>query len=99
MTTDKIKTEELNEVDIHQLCVVCDIAPNFVLELVEYGTIEPEGATQDVWRFSAQQITVIQTAKRLHVDLEINHPGIALAVELLQEIDEMREKLALLEKK
>ncbi len=95
---ENIKAEEIEELTLDELCSICHVPADFVVELIQYGTIEPKGELREVWRFSTHQIHVIQTAVRLHHDLEVNHAGIALAVELLQEIEDLREQLQSMEK-
>jgi chaperone modulatory protein CbpM len=45
------------------------------------------------WRFSGTALRRARTALRLQRDLEINLPGVALALELLEEIDKLRRTL------
>lgn len=95
-----LKAEEIIELDIEELCSICQVTPEFVIELIEHGTIEPKDRSKtaiETWHFDAKQVHIIHTAVRLHEDLEVNHAGIALAVDLLKQIDEMREQLRLFE--
>ncbi len=94
----QIMAEEINELTFDELCSVCQVPPDFVVELISYGTIEPHGTTKQTWRFEAQQIHVIRTAIRLHQDLDVNHAGIALAMDLFKQVDELREQVELLQK-
>ncbi|HSW92900.1 MAG TPA: chaperone modulator CbpM [Gammaproteobacteria bacterium] len=88
--------EPLGEVGLDELCVICHVAPEFVFQLVEYGTIEPEGPSATSWRFNARQIHVISTAVRLHHDLEVNHAGIALAIDLMNQVESLQAELTTL---
>lgn len=56
------------------------------------GVIEPQGTTQREWRFSGAALRRVRTARRLAQDLEINAPGIALALDLLDEINALRAR-------
>lgn len=97
---ENLTAEEITELDLEELCSICHVTPEFVMELIEHGTIEPNGnATMaiDSWHFDTKQVRIIHTAVRLHHDLEVNHAGIALAVDLLKQIDEMRDQLKLVE--
>ena len=40
----------------------------------------------------------IEAACRMHHDLEVNLPGVILALELLDELEELRRRLAILER-
>ena len=45
------------------------------------------------WRFSGAALARTRTAARLARDLGVNVPGVALALELLDEIAALRERL------
>jgi chaperone modulatory protein CbpM len=87
------RPEAIKEVSIDELCAICHITPNFIVELVAYGTIEPQGSSTDSWRFDPRQLQVIRTAVRLHHDLEVNHAGIAVALDLLDQIENLQAQL------
>lgn len=90
--------ETLKEINLDDLCSICHVTPDFVIELIAYGTIEPEGSSVATWRFDAHQLHVIRTATRLHHDLEVNHAGIALAIDLLQQVEQMQTELTILKR-
>ncbi|MEO8400662.1 MAG: chaperone modulator CbpM [Gammaproteobacteria bacterium] len=93
-----VKAEEVTELTLEELCKAYDVNRDFVIELISFGTVEPVGFSIETWRFNNQQLHVVRTAVRLYHDLEVNHAGIALAIDLLSEIDELRSKLERLEK-
>lgn len=90
--------EEISELTFEELCSASQASPEFILELIAYGTIEPQGNSPMVWRFHAEHLRVIRMAIHLHHDLEINQAGIALAMDLIAEIDALRARLEMLEK-
>ena len=57
---------------------------------VAEGAFEPKGAAPQTWRFSGASLRRARTAFRLARDLQINAPGIALALDLLDEIDVLK---------
>ncbi len=69
-----------------------------IIELVEEGVLEPEGKAPEQWRFRGPDLVRLHRAINLQRDLELNLPGIALAIELLDELDELRAKLERLER-
>lgn len=93
-----IIVEKISEFNFAELCVVCDVAPDFLVELIAYGVIEPRGTTQDSWRFDPEHLHVIRMAAHLHQDLEVNHAGIALAIDLMNKLDQLRGQIEILEK-
>jgi chaperone modulatory protein CbpM len=45
------------------------------------------------WRFSGSSLRRARLALRLSQDLEVNAPGVALALDLMDEIEELRARL------
>ena len=75
---------------LHQLCHSAAVEPEFVLELVEYEVLEPQGERAVSWHFQAQDLARLQRAQRLIRDFELNLPGLALVMQLLDEVCELR---------
>ncbi|MCD6039108.1 MAG: cbpM [Gammaproteobacteria bacterium] len=93
-----IEAEFEPELSLEELCETCHITPDFICELIEYGTLEPQSVALKTWRFNARHLQRIQRVLRLQHDLEINLAGAALAVDLMDQIDRLKEKIELLEK-
>tara|TARA_R110001592_G_scaffold363352_2_gene684772 strand:+ start:33532 stop:33837 length:306 start_codon:yes stop_codon:yes gene_type:complete len=75
-----------------EVCLQTGVAKDTVFEIVEHGIIEPIGTAPDEWLFSPTMLTVTKKAVRLHRDLEVDWEGIALAIELLDEVEQLREQ-------
>ena len=60
---------------------------------VSEGVCEAKGARPEEWRFSGTALRRVRTAQRLARDLQINPPGVALALDLLDEIDALRARV------
>lgn len=101
MTPTRIPPVELLdenlEVNLSELCRACDIHAEFVIELVEYGVLTPRGQAPGNWRFPGTDLVRIKRAVRLRRDFDLNLPGLALSLELLEEVQELRRLLAELE--
>lgn len=65
----------------------------WVMEMISHGVISPDASGT---RYAALSITRIRKARRLEQDFELNAPGVALALDLLDEIDRLRARLAYL---
>ena len=61
--------------------------------LVEQGIVDPRGQTPARWRFRVSQLRRVRRAQRLQRDLGVNAPGIALVLELLDEVECLRARL------
>jgi chaperone modulatory protein CbpM len=59
---------------------------------VAEGAFEPKGAGPQEWRFSGASLCRVRTAFRLARDLQINASGIALALDLLDEIEALKTR-------
>lgn len=70
-----------------------------VLEMVMEGILEPIGSTRDEWHFTELHFHHAGIAVRLQRDLGINLPGVALALQLLQELQDMKQRLESMERR
>jgi chaperone modulatory protein CbpM len=83
--------DERLRLTLRELCHACDVHAEYVVELVAEGVLRPEPDTAPhAWRFDGLAVTRIQRALRLQQDLGINLPGVALALELLDELERLR---------
>ncbi len=94
--TTTVLTRELR-LSVSEFCDLCGVRAETVIELVEHGLLEPHGNGFTSWSFSADSVRRVQVARRLQRDFALNTEGAALAVELLEEIDRLRQRLRLLE--
>lgn len=86
--------EEDVEMSLTEICSTCELTEAQVIELVEYGVIEPQGKQPAAWRFRGICVRRIRSARRLQRDLGVNAAGAALALDLLEELEELRMRLA-----
>lgn len=68
---------------------------DLIMAWVSEGVLSPAGASPQDWRFSGDSLKRAKTAARLMDDLELNLPGVALALQLLDELDQLRSQLHL----
>lgn len=76
-----------------ELCQACNAKVEHVQEWVIEGVLEPIGESPQEWRFKGDSLRRAQLAWRLSHDLDINPPGVALALDLLDEIATLRARL------
>ncbi len=89
--------DENLEITLRELCRACDTHAEFVMELVEYGVLSPRGRAPGEWRFPGTDLVRIKRAIRLRRDFDLNLSGLALSLELLEEVQYLRRLLAELE--
>ena len=65
--------------------------------MVEEGILEPRGARSTRWRFPRRAVRRARAAHRLQRELGLNLAGAAMALDLLDEFEELRTKVRLLE--
>ena len=87
------------EHDVHmtivELAEATRTPEDLIMAWVSEGVLSPAGATPEDWRFSGSSLQRAKTAARLMHDLELNLPGVALALDLLDELDQLRSQLHL----
>lgn len=76
-----------------ELSQSCQTHAEQIVEMVEHGLLEPKGKKPANWRFSARDLKRSQKALRLQQDLSVNMPGTALALDLLDEIEQLKQQL------
>jgi chaperone modulatory protein CbpM len=87
------------EHDVHmtmvELAQATQTPEDLIMAWVSEGVLSPAGASPEDWRFSGNSLRRAKTAARLMHDLELNLPGVALALNLLEELDQLRSQLHL----
>ena len=92
--------EEGETISLFKICHYCSQPAEKILQMVEEGMIEPidEKISCSRWQFSNDSLLRIQTALRLQRDLKVNLAGAVLAMELLDEIKQLRKWVAYLQR-
>ena len=75
---------------MQELCAACRVSEDLVVEIVAEGIVEPLGGARAQWRFSGLAVARIRRVSRLQEEFEVNLPGAALALELLEEVERLR---------
>ena len=96
LSGDLISEDE--EISLAQLCQACELSEEEIIQLVDQGIIDPLGTEPAEWRFISVSLRRVRITRNLQRDLGVNPPGAALALELLEEIEELRSRLQQLEK-
>lgn len=85
--------EDAARLTLRELCDACAVNAEFIAELVGEGVLEPAGMEKSHWCFTGFTLHRVRTAKRLQRDLGVNLAGVALALELLDEVRQLRVRL------
>ena len=87
---------EDDRLTLEQLCEACNVSIDWIHSLIEESIIEPHGQDIQLWRFSGACLIRVRKAVRLQHDLGVNLAGIALALDLIGEIESLREQMKIL---
>ncbi|MDA3919598.1 MAG: MerR family transcriptional regulator [Salinisphaera sp.] len=85
--------EEHHVLSLGQICRSCGVRADWVILLVDEGVLEPLKIDETHFQFTARHMRRLHTARRLQRDLGLDIAGIALALELMDEIRELRNRL------
>ncbi len=97
MTKDNINPmsgtlfDETTEITIVELCDVCSVDRKVIDEMIDEGILEPTDSRRRRLPYGSVRRT--RTVIHLQRDLGVNLAGAALALELLDRIDNLRTQL------
>jgi|SRR5580658_2800293 chaperone modulatory protein CbpM len=81
------------QLSLAELCRACSVGEEQVTIWVVEGVLAPAGERPREWIFGSRSLMRAQVAVRLTRDLEINPPGVALALDLLEKIERLEARL------
>ena len=84
--------EEQVEMTLAEVSRSCAVHAQYIIELVEEGVLAPAGREPRAWRFTGTQVRRAIIALRLQRDLGVNLAGVALALDLLEELNGLRAR-------
>jgi chaperone modulatory protein CbpM len=85
--------EEQTGLTLADICRACAVHAEYVIELVEQGVLVPVGREPVSWRFTGIHMRRATVSLRLQRDLGINLAGVALALQLLDEIESLHARI------
>ncbi len=93
-----ILLDESQLLTLEEFCRLASADQDSVFEMIEFGILEPtQGKNKESWQFTYIQLQRYQQALRLHDDLHINLSGVALSLDLLDQLRSLRAKIKALE--
>ena len=93
----EILTEVLDEslqLSIGDMSRLCSIQRKVIIDMVQFGIVEPKGQGLNNWRFTGHDLVRVRQTLRLQNDLGINLPGAALVIDLLDELNQLRARIS-----
>ena len=98
MSKKSIQIEILDEnfeFTLADLCQCCTVQAETIIDMVEEGMLSPVGSSPSEWRFTGTAQRHVEITLHLQRDLRVNLPGAALALELIEELEQLRRQLRL----
>ena len=86
------RDDSFAKLSLSEFCKACGVNADDVLRYIDYSVIEPPIENGE-WRFNSVCIRRVRQAGRLQRDLDINPAGLALALDLLEELEQLRIRL------
>jgi chaperone modulatory protein CbpM len=86
--------EDNDVVSLADLCRSCTVRTETVTTLVAEGILDPIGGDVEHWQFTVSSLRRVKTVIHLQRDLGVNLAGAALALELLDQIAELKRVLS-----
>ncbi len=99
MSTTKISVlqgvlvDEQIQFTLLELSRVCRVASEQLVELVDEGVLTPKGDNVQTWLFAGSTLRRAMAALRIRRDLELSAAGVALVLDLIDEIEALKARL------
>ncbi len=92
VTIDADRLAEL--LSMSELCELCELTHEHLHAYVEYGVLEPTRRDHDDWWFSGIAVQRVRRARRLQREFELDVHGVALVMDLIDELHELRREVS-----
>jgi chaperone modulatory protein CbpM len=91
--TETVWLDEHGSVTLIELAQCSGLSETELRDLVDLGALEPLDASSAQWSFGLQCIVAARAASRLRDDLELDTPGLAVVLTLLDRVRELESEL------
>lgn len=88
--------EKSASLTLEEFCHAVQTQPEIIIQMIEYQLLQPQGEKPEEWRFDSISIKRGRIAVSFYRDLEVNMAGIALALELLEKIEQLEKQVDIL---
>jgi chaperone modulatory protein CbpM len=92
MMTGEVLSED-HKLTLRDICESCGLSELKVKTYIEESVVEVRGDDVKRWRFSEVSMVQIQKVHRLERDLRLNPAGAVLALELMSQIEDLKNQL------
>lgn len=92
-TTPAEVLDDDEELTLIEFCRASHTVEEQIRVWVLEGVLTPRGEQPQEWRFATAALRRARVARALSLDLDVNTPGIALALDLMDEIESLKTSL------
>jgi chaperone modulatory protein CbpM len=78
---------------LQDLSRICSVDERHIVEFVDEGVLSAMAVNTSSWHFNGTALRRARLALRLERDLELNMAGVALALDLMEEIERLRREV------
>jgi chaperone modulatory protein CbpM len=78
---------------LQDLSRICAVDERHIVEFVDEGVLSVIAVNTSSWHFNGAALRRARVALRLERDLELNMAGVALALDLMEEIERLRREV------
>lgn len=96
--TTIIECDVIYSMTVHELGQTLSVEESFLVELIEHGLLETQ-QHQIADKLQPEGIQRLKKGVRLAQDLGINAPGVVLAIELMEKVQQLQHELWQLKEK
>jgi chaperone modulatory protein CbpM len=88
-----VSAEVERKIDFKELCYAVNTSEEFMAKMIEYCIATPVvGERKKDWLFNIETVGLVNKAMRINQDLAIDWSGIALVLNLLDQLDALRSE-------
>ncbi|AFJ46234.1 chaperone modulator CbpM [Shimwellia blattae] len=77
---------------VSEFCLHSGVTRDDLSEIVGLGVVEPRNPQEPEWLFDDLALLRVRRAQRLRQELELDWPGIAVALELMEEVKRLNKE-------
>ncbi|MDF1758524.1 MAG: chaperone modulator CbpM [Legionellaceae bacterium] len=93
-----VLVDEQSSISFVEVCEYCEVSEKELLEMLEHGLISSIDMPSEQLQFDREMLKRIESAYRLQEDLGLNAAGVVLALELMDELQELNQELEILKR-
>lgn len=87
------------QLTLEECCQLLELPAATLVEIVEYGIVQPSGHAPQDWRFDEPSLSRMQRARRLQRELELDWQAVAVTLDLLSELERLRAENRMLKQR